>query len=53
MIEPQLAQTPWESQEDYHRLLEIAAEGIWILDPEDKFQFVNQRMAALLGYPVT
>lgn len=53
MIEPQLAQIPWESQEAYHRFLEIAAEGIWILDPEDKIQFVNQRMAALLGYPVT
>src|SRR5262249_38013411 len=32
------------------RMVEIAAEGIWILDAEGRTTFVNRRMADLLGY---
>lgn len=53
MIEPQLAQSHWESQEDHPCTDESAAEGIWILDPEGQTCFVTQTLADLLGYSVT
>ncbi|WP_315791296.1 PAS domain S-box protein [Fischerella sp. JS2] len=39
-----------ESEAQYRRLIETAAEGIWILDTEGKTSFVNPKMAQMLGY---
>ena len=39
-----------ESEERFRRMVEIAAEGIWILDATGKTTFVNDRMAGILGY---
>jgi hypothetical protein len=41
-----------ESEAQYRRLIETAAEGIWILDAEGKTSFVNPKMAQMLGYTV-
>jgi PAS domain S-box-containing protein len=40
------------SEEQYRSIVETAAEGILLGDPEGRFTFVNQRMADMLGYPV-
>lgn len=40
----------WESEAQYLRLIETAAEGIWILDAEGKTTFANAKMAQMLGY---
>jgi PAS domain S-box-containing protein len=39
-----------DSEERFRRMVEIAAEGIWIVDVTGKTSFVNSRMAAILGY---
>jgi PAS domain S-box-containing protein len=39
-----------DSEERFRRMVEIAAEGIWIVDTKGKTSFVNDRMAAILGY---
>lgn len=39
-----------DSEERFRRMVEIAAEGIWIVDTTGKTSFVNDRMAAILGY---
>ncbi len=39
-----------ESEERYRRIVETAQEGIIIGSPENRFVFVNQRMADMLGY---
>jgi PAS domain S-box-containing protein len=39
-----------DSEERFRRIVEIAVEGIWIVDTEGKTSFVNDRMAAILGY---
>jgi PAS domain S-box-containing protein len=39
-----------DSEERFQRVVEIAAEGIWIVDTTGKTSFVNDRMAAILGY---
>ena len=36
----------------YQKLIETAHEGIWMVDPEDRTTFVNQRLADLLGYTI-
>jgi hypothetical protein len=41
-----------ESEAQYRRLIETAAEGIWILDAECKTTFVNAKIAQMLGYSV-
>jgi two-component system, cell cycle sensor histidine kinase and response regulator CckA len=41
-----------ESEEKYHGIVETMTEGVWILDHEDRTTFVNQQMAAMLGYSV-
>jgi two-component system, cell cycle sensor histidine kinase and response regulator CckA len=41
-----------ESEEKYHGIVETMTEGVWILDSEDRTTFVNQQMAAMLGYRV-
>src|SRR5205807_8578310 len=38
-----------ESEERFRRIVEIAAEGIWILDAQGRTTFVNRRMTELLG----
>lgn len=40
------------SEERYRRIIETAYEGIWIIDAEGKTDYVNQRMAEMLGYRV-
>jgi len=40
------------SEERYRRIVETAAEGIWRLDSEQKTNFVNDKMAAMLGYTI-
>ena len=39
-----------ESEARYRRLIDTAHEGIWLLDPEGRTTYVNERMAAMLGY---
>jgi PAS domain S-box-containing protein len=38
------------SEERWHRFVEISQEGIWEIDAEGNTNFVNSRMAAMLGY---
>jgi PAS domain S-box-containing protein len=38
------------SEERYRRIVETAAEGVWLLDADDITSYVNQRMADMLGY---
>ena len=40
------------SEERYRRLIDTAYEGIWITDTEGKINYVNQRLAEMLGYRV-
>jgi PAS domain S-box-containing protein len=39
-----------DSEERFRSMVEIAAEGIWIVDTNGKTSFVNGRMASILGY---
>src|SRR5258706_12395632 len=39
-----------DSEQRFRRMVEIAAEGIWIVDVKGNTDFVNNRMAAVLGY---
>jgi PAS domain S-box-containing protein len=39
-----------DSEERFRRMVEIAGEGIWIVDTTGNTNFVNNRMAAILGY---
>lgn len=39
-----------QSEERYRRIVETAHEGIWVTDAEDRTTFVNDTMAAMLGY---
>jgi PAS domain S-box-containing protein len=39
-----------DSEERFRRMVEIAGEGIWIVDIKGNTDFVNNRMAAVLGY---
>jgi diguanylate cyclase (GGDEF)-like protein/PAS domain S-box-containing protein len=39
-----------EQEEQYRRIVETAVEGIWVLDQNSQTSFVNQQMAAMLGY---
>ena len=39
-----------ESEENYRKLVELAQEGIWVIDKESKTNFVNPNMAKMLGY---
>lgn len=41
-----------EREEQYRRIVETAAEGIWMLDQNHQTSFVNQQMADMLGYTV-
>jgi PAS domain S-box-containing protein len=39
-----------QSETRYQQIVEIAQEGIWVVDANFKTIFVNQRMSELLGY---
>jgi PAS domain S-box-containing protein len=39
------------SERTYRQLIELAREGIWVIDREGITKFVNPRMAEMLGYP--
>jgi PAS domain S-box-containing protein len=39
-----------DSEERFRRMVEIAVEGIWIVDATGRTSFVNDRMAEMLGY---
>jgi PAS domain S-box-containing protein len=39
-----------ESEEKYRNIIEVANEGIWILDSEAKTTYVNNKIAEMLGY---
>lgn len=39
-----------ESEGKYRLIVETANEGIWMVSPDGKTTFVNQRMADMLGY---
>jgi PAS domain S-box-containing protein len=41
-----------ESEEQYHRIVNTAQEGIWVVDAEAKVNYVNQQLADMLGYTV-
>ncbi len=40
------------SENRYRQIVEIASEGIWMIDTDNQTTFVNPRMAAMLGYKV-
>jgi len=35
----------------YHLIVDLAEEGIWILNPDDAIVFVNKKLLSMLGYP--
>jgi two-component system, cell cycle sensor histidine kinase and response regulator CckA len=39
-----------ESEETFRQLIEQAADGIFILDPDGRFLLANSRLCAMLGY---
>lgn len=41
-----------ESEMEFKRIIETAAEGIWVTDLAGKTTFANERMARMLGYSV-
>jgi PAS domain S-box-containing protein len=40
------------SEEQYHRIVNTAQEGIWVVDAEARVNYVNQQLADMLGYTV-
>ncbi len=40
------------SEERYRTIVETAAEGIILAEPDGKYIYINQQMANMLGYPV-
>lgn len=47
-----LPQVAGESEQFYREIVETGREGIWVLNERDETTFVNQRLAAMLGYSV-
>lgn len=41
-----------ESEEQYRRIVETAAEGIWSIDASSNTTFVNNKMCDMLGYKI-
>ncbi|MDF9407164.1 MAG: Oxygen sensor histidine kinase NreB [Pelotomaculum sp. PtaB.Bin013] len=41
-----------QSEKKYRQLMELAQEGIWVIDLDARTTFVNPRMAEMLGYTV-
>jgi two-component system CheB/CheR fusion protein len=51
VTERKLAEEKLEASQDlFRRIVETAAEGIWIIDGETRTTFTNRRMAEMLGY---
>src|SRR5437762_6160271 len=50
---PDLPPAPRPDEPWFQRMVEIANEGIWLIDAEARTVFVNQRMADMLGYSAT
>ncbi len=46
----QVEATLRESEARYRRIVETAEEGIWTIDAEARTDFVNRKMAEMLGY---
>ncbi len=42
-----------KSEQKYRELMELAREGIWVVDAEGRTTHVNPSMAGMLGYDVT
>lgn len=40
-----------ESESQFRRIVELASEGMWIVDPEGRTTFANRRLGEMLGYP--
>jgi PAS domain S-box-containing protein len=54
-VERQLAQAQRDladSEKRYRQLVELAQEGIWSIDAQARTDYVNPRMAQILGYDV-
>lgn len=51
-LQGQLAARAARAETDYRRIVETAAEGIWLIDEQSRITFVNQRMAQMLGLTV-
>nr|WP_302053598.1 EAL domain-containing protein [Nocardioides panacis] len=41
-----------ESQERYRVIVETAQEGIWLVNPQGRTVYVNQKMADIVGHPI-
>ena len=41
-----------ESEERFRTMIETAREGVVMADPAGRYEFVNPRMAEMLGYPI-
>jgi diguanylate cyclase (GGDEF)-like protein/PAS domain S-box-containing protein len=41
-----------DSEKAYRRLVETAAEGIWVVDADSRVTFANTRLAQMFGIPV-
>lgn len=46
----QMMATLQSSEERYRRLIEAANEGVWVIYTDGRSNYVNQRMAEMLGY---
>ncbi len=40
------------SEERYRRIIDTAYEGIWTINTDGRIEYVNQRMAQMLGYSI-
>jgi len=40
----------WQSEARYRRIIETSQEGIWVIDPDQRTVFANQKLADMLGY---
>jgi PAS domain S-box-containing protein len=47
-----LTPVPLRTEQHFQLLVEIAQEGIWTIDPENRTTYVNRYMAEMLGYTV-
>ncbi len=45
-----IEQTLRDSEQKYRNIVELSLEGIWEIDTEGNFQYLNNRLCLLLGY---
>ena len=48
----QAEQALLESEENYRQIVELAMEGVWVIDAGSRTTFVSRRMAEMIGYSV-